>query len=387
MVNNGTGQQEYKDKTYRILSLDGGGIRGLVTAVWLHRLEKELGAPLRDHFHLIAGTSTGSILACGVALGMPGEELIKIYKECGKRIFSPSPWPGVLRYIRGQIYSSKGLENVLQEKFKWKQFQKYNEGNLPLNCNSDNESSNIDLHFGDLYCLNKQEVTTVIISYDTLNRRAIPFNSSLPRYQEIPIWEICKASSSAPIYFPPHIMKMYNGEVSYEIPLIDGGVVASNPTACAIAEGMKVRPDLKRDQFVVVSLGTGDANRPIHINEIKKWGLLNWGRNFTNVFFDGVSQAVDHVASNTIAQDRYFRFQAKLQEDSMDDISEKNLNALQAFANSYFETTICRDKIKQLKDALSENSKVEPNEGLSKIDCQNGHKQLGDKSETPTSQY
>ncbi|MGI2903131.1 patatin-like phospholipase family protein [Tolypothrix sp. VBCCA 56010] len=346
--------------TYRILSLDGGGIRGLITAVWLHRLEQELGAPIRDHFNLIAGTSTGSILACGISLGKPASELIKIYKERGKEIFPHSPFSRALKFIKHlptqgidqQFYCDKGLQNVLKDEFKSEKFLKYNS-------QIDSNKKCKDLLFEDLWCLNERKLTTLVMSYDTLNRRAIPFNSSQPRYAKIPVWEICKASSSAPIFFPAHIMEMKNGDVSYKVPMIDGGVVASNPTACALAEGMKARTDLIKEQFVIVSLGTGDANRPISIEQAQKWGIFNWTTNITNILFDGVSQAVDHIATSMLEKNRYFRFQGKLERDSLDDVSEENLNALQAFANSYFETTICKDTINELKEVLNTSNKVE----------------------------
>ncbi|MBR8840423.1 MAG: patatin-like phospholipase family protein [Stigonema ocellatum SAG 48.90 = DSM 106950] len=362
--------------TYRILSLDGGGIRGLITAVWLHRLEQELGAPLRDHFNLIAGTSTGSILACGVSLGKPASELIKIYKERGKEIFPNSPFSRALKFIKHlptqgidqQFYCDQGLKNVLQDEFKWKKFQKDNSLKDKFEC-----EEVPDLLFGNLWDLNKKKLTTLVMSYDTLNRRAIPFNSSQSRYAKIPVWEICKASSSAPIFFPAHIMEMKNGDVSYKVPMIDGGVVASNPTACALAEGIKARPDLKRDRFVVVSLGTGDANRPIPIKQAQKWGIFNWTTNITNILFDGVSQAVDHIATGMLEKDRYFRFQAKLERDSLDDVSEENLNALQAFANSYFETTICKDTINDLRQVLNTSNKVEDNVPDNSLIVANNH--------------
>ena len=275
-----------------------------------------------------------------------------------------------MRYLKGHIYSGDGLQKVLQENFKWAKIKDYNKPNSSSGFSSESLSMDGDLCFENLYSLNQEQITTLIISYDILNRRAIPFNSSESQYRQIPIWEICKASSSAPIYFPPHTMKIENDGLSYEIPMIDGGVVASNPTACAIAEAMKARPDLKKEQFVVVSLGTGDANRPIQIEEVKKWGLVNWERNFTNIFFDGASQAADHIAYNLLKKDQYFRFQAKLQADSLDDVSDKNLNALQAFAHSYFETTICREKLDDLKRALRKSGKVEElKEKLEKTDC------------------
>ncbi|HEY4732792.1 MAG TPA: patatin-like phospholipase family protein, partial [Gammaproteobacteria bacterium] len=83
MAKNKTTQTE----KYRILALDGGGIRGLITAVWLDRLEKKLTGPLYKHFDLIAGTSTGSILACGVAMGLSAGAIIDLYLNNAGAIF------------------------------------------------------------------------------------------------------------------------------------------------------------------------------------------------------------------------------------------------------------------------------------------------------------
>ena len=78
---------ERQTKRYRILSLDGGGIRGIITAVWLDRLEQALGGPLRQHFDLIAGTSTGGILACALARGTEAAKIVDLYRDRGREVF------------------------------------------------------------------------------------------------------------------------------------------------------------------------------------------------------------------------------------------------------------------------------------------------------------
>ncbi|MDF5716596.1 MAG: patatin-like phospholipase family protein [Rhizonema sp. NSF051] len=361
-------------ETYRILSLDGGGIRGLITAVWLDRLEKELGKPIKDHFNLIAGTSTGSILACGISLGIPASQLVNIYKHRGEEIFPQlDSLRRTIKFIKHlptqgldqQLYCDQGLKKVLQEEF---QRAKIPEKYISKISPPENENAKGgDLFFKDIRYLNGNELTTLVTSYDTLNRKAVIFDSREDNYNEIPMWEICKASSSAPMFFPAHIMEMKNGNAEpYTIPLIDGGVIASNPTACAIAEGMKATKNLKLtiedfvpiEDFVVVSLGTGDSNRSISIKQAKNWGIYKWSYHITNVLFDGVSQAMDHIATSMLPRETYFRFQAKLEKDSLDDVSPENLNALQAFANCYFDTYDYQDKIKELKKILKDTHKV-----------------------------
>lgn len=146
------------------------------------------------------------------------------------------------------------------------------------------------------------------------------------------MWEICKASCSAPTYFPAHVMKLGKART----PLIDGGVVANNPTACAIAEGVRVnkgRPAGERaeiDDFVVASFGTGELTRPIDIAEALEWGALEWAVPIIDVLFDGSTDAVNYIATQILDDDRYFRFQARLDAayDDMDNADATNLNAL-----------------------------------------------------------
>lgn len=151
-------------------------------------------------------------------------------------------------------------------------------------------------------------------------------------------------------------MEIQQGEASYKVPLIDGGVVASNPTACAIAEGMKhLRKQGKNvsvDNLIVVSLGTGDASQPILIEQIRRWGMFQWMFNITGVMFDGMSLATDHVATNLLCPENYFRLQARLQRDSLDDVSDTNLNALHAFADSRYSSLEFKDIVEKLKNKL-----------------------------------
>lgn len=141
---------------YRILCLDDGGIRGLIAAIWLQQLEQKLNVPLREHFDLAAGTSTGSLLACVVSLGLPTEP----------------------------HYEGKGLEKAL-------------------------------------------------------------------------------------------VMKLGKART----PLIDGGVVANNPAACAIAEGVRANKGQRRAsggdrRLRGASFGTGELTRSIDIAEAREWGAL-----------------------------------------------------------------------------------------------------------------
>lgn len=306
-------------KQFRILCLDGGGIRGLITAIWLEALEQRLGGTLRHHFDLIAGTSTGAILACAVSAGMESKQIIDLYQRRGGEIF-----PGVGNRLWNRAkrtlgqgasapkYDSRPLESNLRAVFG-------------------------DLSFGDLHV-----VPTLVSAYNTLSREALVFKNSRTEFRSLPVWELCMASAAAPTYFPAHVMRVQN----VKMPLIDGGVFANNPTACAIAEAVRVQASLPEgdraglDDFVVASFGTGSSTRPIGISDALEWGALEWAIPIIDVLFDGAADSVDYIASQLVAPDHYFRLQVPLHEafDDMDDASTTNLNALANSAMGYLRT-------------------------------------------------
>ncbi|MEW6611465.1 MAG: patatin-like phospholipase family protein [Pseudomonadota bacterium] len=301
---------------YRILCLDGGGIRGLIAAIWLQQLEQKLNAPLREHFDLVAGTSTGNLLACAVSLGLPAERIVALYFERGSAVFPGTAarlWSRASRIFSEGLsaprYDGKGLEKALKRVFAKTRF-----GELAIK-------------------------PTLVFTYDTFNREPVVFKNTKPEHLELPVWEICKASCSAPTYFPAHVMKLGKART----PLIDGGVAANNPTACAIAEGVRVnkgRPAGERaeiDDFVVASFGTGELTRPIDIAEAREWGALEWAVPIIDVLFDGSTDAVNYIATQILDDDRYFRFQTRLDAayDDMDNADATNLNALANTARRY----------------------------------------------------
>ena len=302
---------------YRILSLSGGGIRGLMTAVWLNRLEKKLGSPLYQHFDLVAGTSTGAILACAVAAGKSTEEMIRVYRDRGREIFPAQPQQFFNRLSRlfnqgadAPRYDGKGLEQVLRDEFK-------------------------DDRFSEL------KIPTLITSYDLLNRAALVLKTAKAEHQSLPIWQVAKASASAPVYFPAQLLTLEGTT----IPAIDGGVVANNPAACAIAEAVRFNSapsasgQIPLSQFVVASFGTGDVARPITISQSQEWGALAWVMPLIDVLFDGSADSVDYIARQLLEDSNYFRFQTPVPKENgaIDDASPKNLTELTQIADRYLD--------------------------------------------------
>jgi len=306
---------------FRVLSFDGGGVRGVIPAVWLTVLEERLGSPLAEHFDLLAGTSTGAILACASSAGIPAAEILRDYEQLGREVFPACGarlWNRFLRTFTQGLsapkYDDAGLERALRGRFGARVF-------------------------GEL------RVPTLVTAYDVSTRAAVVFKTAGRtrrgdpwRWDAVPVWEIVKASASAPVYLPAHLLG--------GAPLVDGGVVANNPAACALAEAVRMnreRPEGERaayDDFVVVSLGTGSSARSIPAAEAREWGGLQWVLPLIDVLFDGAADAVDYIVDKLAPSGRYVRFQMDLDPecDAMDDADPANLARLRDGARAWLES-------------------------------------------------
>jgi predicted acylesterase/phospholipase RssA len=198
--------------------------------------------------------------------------------------------------------------------------------------------------------LGQAKVPLMITSYDTISRSPVIFKSFKPEHQELPLWEACRASSAAPTYFPAHGMTIEGKACA----LIDGGIVANNPTACAIAEAL--RKDARADQpqdLVVLSIGTGAHTRSIGLKSAREWGAIEWAVPIIDVLFDGSADSVDYIARHLVG-DSYFRMQTELAIglDDMDDVSDTNIAALEAVARDYLAQADTRKQLKRLATLL-----------------------------------
>ena len=321
-------------KHYRVLALDGGGIRGIITAVWLAELEDRLPGKLRDHFDLIAGTSTGSILACVVTLGVPAREVVNLYEKQGQQVFpgfASRLWSRATRVFgegfSAPKYTGEGLEAVLKDRF------------------------GVDKRLKDL----PKSPVVLIPTYDLFSRVPLVIKSNRAEYANLPIWAVVKASCSAPTFFPAQPIKLKDAT----IPLVDGGVVANNPTACAIAEAIalntKAKTGLGLGDLIVASFGTGQTTRSITLEEGKDWGAVQWIIPLIDVLMDGPNDATDYIARQLIDKDRYLRFQTPLTTgyDDMDRADPTNINALKALANAYLASPEGKEKLDRLVAALA----------------------------------
>lgn len=348
---------------FRILSLDGGGVRGLVTAIILERLENKLQKyeahkPLTDYFDVIAGTSTGSLIACALAKGWNPSKIKNFYIHNSGNIFPPNKIliHSILNLIRlgssRPIYDSEGLITIL----------KYIFGNVK---------------FGEL---NKP---TIVTSYDTYNRQAVVFKNTKIAHKDIPVWEICRASSAAPIGFPGYEMKhkAFLEDLRFEghaippnsgIPLIDGGVFANNPALCAIAERLQwnnklpdnskwntlMAENVDQKDIIVASFGTGQHVKQIGAKQVKQWGALEWlsprqDLPLLDVLFDGAGDAVCYVAEQIIGS-TYFRFQPHFDEKIPTfNAKQENIDTMIKFTEKYLSQPEVESKLNKLVEMFN----------------------------------
>lgn len=235
---------------FKILSIDGGGIRGLIPAKLLTELERELKnidpeKKLYEYFDLICGTSTGAILAIAIGLGIPASELVKFYKEEAQVIF-PKWYLKVLprksRAIITSIYSNKKLRKRLKEVYS-----NANGGQVPL--------------LNDL----KTKVCIPVFNGNDglINVLKTRHHPEYMRDYKLPAHEVALSSASAPIYFPPHTFSFSNEFGSgLNVNMIDGGVFANNPSLIGLLEATD-KLGIDFSDISLLSLGTGKGKHII----------------------------------------------------------------------------------------------------------------------------
>jgi len=266
---------------YKVLSIDGGGIRGIIPARLLERLEIHRPGIVQE-FDLYAGTSTGAVLAAGFANGFQPRFMRQLYQGFGEEVFADSFWDDLrdIKYILGADYSIENLKALLERVIGTKTL-------------------------GDL------QKKILIATYDLKDESRDPprwkpkffhnYTDSSGDSEHI-LSDVVLRSAAAPIYFPT-----YQG-------YIDGGVSANNPSTCALAQAFhEGYLDIR-----LLSLGTGNNPRWLDIKDAD-WGVAQWGLNLINMVMDGGSEVADYQCRQ-ILRDQYFRLQPQLQNPiSMDE--------------------------------------------------------------------
>lgn len=314
---------------FRVLSIDGGGIRGLLPALVLAELERLAGHPVHRLFDLIAGTSTGGLLACGLTAPDPeardrarwtAADLAELYRVEGPRIFD-----------RSLVRTVTTAAGMLEER--------YSAGPI---------EDILDRYLGSAR-LSESLTPLLLTAYDLEHRNPFFFKTwnAIDRDgYDYDLKVAARATSAAPTYFEPARVETAGKVFS----LVDGGVFANNPAMCAYAE---VRRRFPSERVVVVSLGTGQLTKEISHEAAAGWGLLHWVRPLIDIVFDGVSDATDYQLDHVCGADHH-RFRIKLPRgasDHLDDTSPKMIALLEHLAGELISQE--GDRLAALADQLS----------------------------------
>jgi patatin-like phospholipase/acyl hydrolase len=322
---------EVKERKIRLLSLDGGGIKGILSGQILVRIEEMLkditGEPttrIGDYFDIIAGTSTGGILACAYlmpdGINRPlysAEEVINFYLEHGDDIFHKSLKQKIKSGFGffGAEYDSTGLENTLEKYFGMTELKE-----LIKPC--------------------------LIPSLDTEKRKCVFFKqhyASFDMSENFYVKDLLRATTSAPTYFKPASIQSLSGE-TYS--LVDGGVFANNPTLCAYTEVNKLfnpNRNLTVRDVKILSLGTGH-NDAIYKNEIiRKWGLIKWAKPSIDMMMSSSSKVTDYELGKLFesfnVSNQYLRVNPNIPYELsyMDNGKHENMEKLKEIGDLTFE--------------------------------------------------
>lgn len=291
----------------KILTIDGGGVRGLIPAIVLETLSKEINnKPFYKCFDLISGTSTGALIT--LLLSIPNANIstilknntipknnndfdaknkdlmkliIDLYEHESNKIFNNNF--GLYKKIR-QLYSSK-YKNTYFNKLLKNYF-----GNAKLS----------------------DALTNILIPVLDMSTMDAFFFKHRPKYYKYKndydfyVKDIALSASAAPTYFPAMSVKSINHDRSFCF--VDGGLFANNPSLCAYIEAKKIFPDAKK--YVVISLGTGQIKRSYKCDKVKHWGVFGWVNPFNNVplltsFMHAQDRSCHHMIKNLPDVDIY----------------------------------------------------------------------------------
>lgn len=272
----------------KILTIDGGGIKGIFSASFLAEIEEKCDGMFSEYFDMVAGTSTGAIIAAALSIGIPAREILDLYLERGKEIF---PQGSASFKLFGGKYSNEPLKKALTEVFGTKKIK---------DC----------------------QTRLLIPAFDLENRKVhifkTPHSEDLYFDKESLLVDCLLATTAAPIYFSPY--QMHGGIY------MDGGIGANNPSMIAVVEAM-TRCEWKTNEIQLLSVGGVNELHPTTGNE--KMGLLD-ALKIQKSYMLAENQYAESVCKLFLREGNYIRItqDALNGQVSLDKVSDKSSKAL-----------------------------------------------------------
>jgi patatin-like phospholipase/acyl hydrolase len=272
---------------YRILALDGGGLRGIFTTAVLVEAEDAFGPAFLESFDLLVGTSTGGIIALGLASGRTCREMLEFYRRAGPEIFRRPR--RIRRFIRPK-YDRRTLDRILQD------------------------------HFGETLRMNDLRKPVCITAYEMVSGTTRVWKDDhspgLRWGGDQLVWKVAASTSAAPTYFGP----VQLGDVDSHV---DGGVWGTNPAMVGIAEAIRYAG---RDLAQVRLLSIGTTSTPLRVGsheEAERMGLRQWMSKGLNLIQDSSAMATTNLARFLLGEGRYLRIDSEsARRVAMDDAEQ-----------------------------------------------------------------
>jgi patatin-like phospholipase/acyl hydrolase len=353
----------------KILSIDGGGIKGIIPCIILREIENKTGHRISDLFNVVSGTSTGGIIALGLtkpngsgANAFSADDLLNLYVKNGKEIFSKrkedliSRIGGLLgkaKDMTANNYDAVHIERLMLEKF----------GETRLTDALTNTLiTTYDINSGRPYYFSSRIATQLIEGGDTS--------------ENILMRDIARSTSAAPTFFAP---KIISNSDNPEVAFVDGGVFANNPSILAYSEAKEVwkndartdhtfskgseavvTPDDKDLPFYMLSLGCGATKSSVSYTNAEQWRALSWIEPLlTDVFMRSSEESVHYTMQYLLppfvnGNLRYERLNPDIDHtlSQMDNVSDANIQALLEVANRYVKTAATQAKIDNVGNLL-----------------------------------
>lgn len=267
--------------SFRILALDGGGIKGAFTASVLATLEQALGLSAASQFDLVAGTSTGGILAIGLGMGLHPKDMLRFYRDRGPVVFPAMrfhrKWKSQLRSVFSPKFSQRVLSYELEQAY-------YRDAKRKV--------------LGDSVC------RLVIPAYDAIGGVChvfrTPHHALLTADKDTDVVEVALATAAAPTYFSSAVVKNLISNASF----FDGGVWANCPAMAAIVEAVCYL-GVPLDRIDVLSIGT--TEEPFTVKSMAQAGWARWGKTLIDLLMNAqVDSSVKH-AQLLVGEPRFLR--------------------------------------------------------------------------------
>lgn len=311
----------------RILTIDGGGIKGVFPASFLACVEDTIGDKVSNYFDLIVGTSTGGIIALALGIGLSAQEILEFYEVLGVDVFKGNKFLNAIRQIGLSKYNQKSLKKALISKFK---NHKLGDSKKRLVIPS------VNLENGEIYI------------YKTAH------HPRLQRDYKQKIVEVALATSAAPSYFPTQVN-------SSGTPLVDGGLFANNPMGLAVVEAIGM---LNWDKNLLRILSLGCTTEPLNITQGRKYplGLGYWGFKIVSVFMTAQSSVSLGTAQLIAGHENVIRINPIMPRKRFGIDTIQEIKSLKGLGDSE-----ARKALPKLREAFFNNQKVEDFEPYCKL--------------------